>query len=158
MLRVRAHWSLSGGGAIGGRAISAPSHTELVAAAVLAATCFGCKTAVKLDVVAQPGGNDGVYEVVPTGVTDQSRANALIVKRQERAGCFPLVFFRCFDDEGLTVRVAETAVIQLAEATKDASVAMWAMVPPGAKRVEVTAICDQMPAAQPGDPQPKADN
>ena len=131
--------------ALGHWPIISPCHTRLAATAVLAAawlTCFGCKTAAKLDAVPPPGSNGAVYEVIPARLDDRSRAHALIVKREEQAGCLPLVFFRCFDGEGLTIRVAETAVTQLADAEKGASVAIWAVVPPGARRVEVTAICD----------------
>ena len=127
---------------------------RLKAAAVLAMawlTCSGCKTAVKLDAVPSVGSDGAVYQVVTVGVADRSRAGALVVKRQERAGRFPLVFFRCLDDAGLTIRVAATAVTQLGDAKKDASVAMWAMVPPDTERVEVTAICDRTPTGQSAD-------
>jgi len=92
-----------------------------------------------------------VFHVIPIGVTDGVRTEVLVVKQEERQGCFPLVFFRGLDDAGLTVRVASAAITQLADAEKDASVAMWATAVPGTERVEVTAICDQTPTTQAGD-------
>ena len=109
---------------------------------VLPLLLSGCLTPARVDVVwpETETVDARMFAVTRTHVDSSGRAEAKVHKTVDAPGVYPIVFFRFFDEQDMTLRVVSAPVKTLANSPRGAAARAWATAPKGTRRVEVAVL------------------